>query len=430
MKNSVIVPISVSAFSSGYNLSAKGGTASYKWNGAGLLNADSARGIRKTYYNESGQPTSIEFTDKGHLDYTYSTSGELIRVSTYAMLPGGRRPTLVSERCYCGGFVFEGDSLIYANFPGGYFDGEGLPHYSHTDFQGNITMVTDRDGQICQHTGYYPYGEPWREPAGQPYLYGGKERMRDGSLNDYDFSARRLNSALALWTAPDPMARDFSSINPYVYCASNPIRYVDPTGCEYVFNNITAEDKETIIRILSTGTSGALSFSFDKNVLKAKIIDENAKLSDAEKVIFDYLTREEETSITIENNSTTVLIGEADTAKMDLKDITNLGSQGSANDIGAFMHELIEQYYLQKHKANKEKMGEKKYNEIKGSAHIKATRQEAIINGVLIDKDRIIHSTYILFKYNPDKNLPWTKETHYPKYIKIPIKGKNVIKRK
>ena len=59
----------------GYSLSARGVTGSYKWNGAGLLNADSARGIRKTYYNESGQPTSIEFTDKGHLDYTYSTSG-------------------------------------------------------------------------------------------------------------------------------------------------------------------------------------------------------------------------------------------------------------------------------------------------------------------------------------------------------------------
>ena len=53
---------------------------------------------------------------------------------------------------------------------------------------------------------------------------------RDGSLNDYDFSAHRLNSALALWTAPDPMARDFSNINPYVYCAANPIRYTDPSG--------------------------------------------------------------------------------------------------------------------------------------------------------------------------------------------------------
>ena len=56
---------------------------------------------------------------------------------------------------------------------------------------------------------------------------------RDGSLNDYDFSARRLNSALALWTAPDPMARDFSNINPYVYCAANPIRYTDPSGCVF-----------------------------------------------------------------------------------------------------------------------------------------------------------------------------------------------------
>ena len=32
--------------------------------------------------------------------------------------------------------------------------------------------------RVEQHTGYYPYGEPWREPAGQPYLFGGKERRQ------------------------------------------------------------------------------------------------------------------------------------------------------------------------------------------------------------------------------------------------------------
>ena len=89
----------------------------------------------------------------------------------------------VSERCYCGGFVFDGA----------------------------------RTASLAHH----PDG-PLKPLCG-----------RDGSLNDYDFSARRLNSALALWTAPDPMARDFSSINPYVYCASNPIRYIDPTGCVF-----------------------------------------------------------------------------------------------------------------------------------------------------------------------------------------------------
>ena len=54
-----------------------------------------------------------------------------------------------------------------------------------------------------------------------------------------ELGARCLNSALALWTAPDPMARDFSNINPYVYCASNPIKYIDPTGCA----NIVFEGK-------------------------------------------------------------------------------------------------------------------------------------------------------------------------------------------
>ena len=33
------------------------------------------------------------------------------------------------------------------------------------------------------------------QPDGQPWLYGGKERMRDGALNGCDFCARRLNSA-------------------------------------------------------------------------------------------------------------------------------------------------------------------------------------------------------------------------------------------
>ena len=89
--------------------------------------------------------------------------------------------------------------------------------------------------------------------SGQPYLYGGKERMRDGSLNDYDFSARRLNSALALWTAPDPMARDFSNINPYVYCAGNPIKYVDPTGCVIVGQTQLVENYIEFLKNMKKG---------------------------------------------------------------------------------------------------------------------------------------------------------------------------------
>ncbi|MDE6563900.1 MAG: hypothetical protein K2L92_03625 [Muribaculaceae bacterium] len=44
----------------------------------------------------------------------------------------------------------------------------------------------------------YSYGEPWREPAGQPYLFGGKERRRFASLG-----GSFLTTATALWQAPD-----------------------------------------------------------------------------------------------------------------------------------------------------------------------------------------------------------------------------------
>ena len=215
---------------SGYQHSATGGTGTYTWNEGGMLRSDSARGITDIEYHPTGQPQKVTFADGGYLYYTYRADGTLASVKTYSVLPGASKPTQVSARSYCGNFVFENDSLTTVNFSGGYFDGKGAPHYRHADFQGNITIVTDQDGDIEQHTGYYPYGEPWREPDGQPYLYGSKERMRDNGLNYYDFRARRLNAAICLWSTPDPLALDYSALSPYSSCAANPVRYIDPDG--------------------------------------------------------------------------------------------------------------------------------------------------------------------------------------------------------
>ena len=78
---------------------------------------------------------------------------------------------------------------------GGYFDGSGV-HWMLSDAIGSVELVIDGKGRVEQHTGYYPYGEPWREPSGQPYLFGGKERRRFASLGDSDFHARFLTTAL------------------------------------------------------------------------------------------------------------------------------------------------------------------------------------------------------------------------------------------
>ena len=32
------------------------------------------------------------------------------------------------------------------------------------------------------------------------------------------------------WLAPDPLAHKYTSWSPYVYCAANPVNFVDPDG--------------------------------------------------------------------------------------------------------------------------------------------------------------------------------------------------------
>ncbi|MDE6791494.1 MAG: hypothetical protein K2J48_00195, partial [Muribaculaceae bacterium] len=38
------------------------------------------------------------------------------------------------------------------------------------------------------------------KPSGQPWLYSGNERLRMDGINEYDFNARRYNSALGWLT--------------------------------------------------------------------------------------------------------------------------------------------------------------------------------------------------------------------------------------
>ena len=217
----------------GFPLSATGGTADFAFDAAGQLVLDSSRGIIDLNYNRQGLPIQVTFEDGSRVIYTYSYSGELRSMKAY------NKTQITQTRDYCGDFIFVDNALSMVNFPGGYFDSDGKPNYRHTDWQGNVTIVTNSEGKIAQHTGYYPYGEPWSEPSGQPYLFGGKERLREGALNEYDFGARRYNSALALWTTPDPIVHGQHS--PYTYCAANPIRYIDPNGMEF-----TEESKQMV----------------------------------------------------------------------------------------------------------------------------------------------------------------------------------------
>ena len=49
------------------------------------------------------------------------------------------------------------------------------------------------------------------------------------SLNS---SARYYNSDLSIWISVDPLSDKYPNLSPYVYCAGNPVRLVDPDGRE------------------------------------------------------------------------------------------------------------------------------------------------------------------------------------------------------
>ena len=214
-----------------------------RYNAAGRLVYDSSRHLCTVNYNTLGLPTlmspaTTSISSSPRKERVYDAHGNKIR-QTDIEVTGPAGPKVIADRRYIGSFILNCDTLERVNFGAGYLDSKGKPHFLFTDWQGNLTMSTDSRGHIEQHVGYYPYGEPWREPAGQRLnLYGGKERQSGVLAGDYDFGPRTLTFT-TLFTAPDASATSYPHLSPWSYCAANPIRNIDPTGNDWVYNETT-----------------------------------------------------------------------------------------------------------------------------------------------------------------------------------------------
>ena len=97
--------------------------------------------------------------------------------------------------------------------------------------------VIRSDGALVQSATYYPYGTPHRAPKNltavsttNSYLFGGKELMTQDALDEYLYGARTYLPAATIFSSIDPLCEKYYHLSPYVFCAANPIRYVDPSG--------------------------------------------------------------------------------------------------------------------------------------------------------------------------------------------------------
>ena len=66
--------------------------------------------------------------------------------------------------------------------------------------------------------------------ASTPFTFSAKEK--DSETGFSYFGSRYYNSDLSIWLSVDPMSDKYPSLSPYVYCANNPIKLVDPNGEE------------------------------------------------------------------------------------------------------------------------------------------------------------------------------------------------------
>ena len=57
-------------------------------------------------------------------------------------------------------------------------------------------------------------------------------KERDSETGLSYFGARYYSSDLSIWLSVDPMSDKYLSLSPYVYCADNPVKLVDPNGEE------------------------------------------------------------------------------------------------------------------------------------------------------------------------------------------------------
>jgi len=64
------------------------------------------------------------------------------------------------------------------------------------------------------------------------YTFSAKERDPETGLSY--FGSRYYSSDLSIWLSVDPQAAKYPSLSPYVYCADNPVKLVDPDGEEII----------------------------------------------------------------------------------------------------------------------------------------------------------------------------------------------------
>ena len=222
----------------------------YAYDKNGNLTKDSNKKISLIQYNSLNLPSKINYSDGKYMEYVYSATGEKQSVTFNVLMAGG-------NYTYCDNFIYYNGSLSQILVDGGYisFNGSTPTYYYYLkDHLGSNRVTVKTNGTVINVSHYYPFGGLFGESTGvsdMAYKYNGKEFERLIGLDWYDYGARYMDCMR--FTTMDPMAEKYYNISPYVYCANNPIRFIDLFGQEpttkeaaYIADHVYGKNNELI----------------------------------------------------------------------------------------------------------------------------------------------------------------------------------------
>lgn len=239
------------------------GAEEYTYDANGNMTCDRNKGIYSITYNMLNLPETVLFNDGHETRYTYAADGRKLRteyrLNNFAIIEADEAAeeadpatfsfpsvggvidepielepayTTLMTRDYCGNYIYCNGTLERILTGNGYIQG-GDYYFYIKDYQGNIRVVLNQNNQPVELNSYYPYGALMAATATegiQPYKYSAKGLDRENGLDLYDSQARHYAPIIPRTTTMDPLAEKYYSLSPYLWCAGNPLRYIDFDG--------------------------------------------------------------------------------------------------------------------------------------------------------------------------------------------------------
>ena len=109
-----------------------------------------------------------------------------------------------------------------------------------------------------------------------PWTFTFSAKEKDLETGFSYFGSRYYNSDLSIWLSVDPQASKYPSLSPYVYCADNPVKLVDPNGEDVL---LIGKHAKTAFHNMQQGTNLKLTMGrFGKITAEGEAISEADEL--------------------------------------------------------------------------------------------------------------------------------------------------------